>query len=430
MSVLMLDVKNKTILHSDLNSFFAAVECLRHPEIAHLPVAVCGDPAMRHGIVVAKNQHAKKYGIKTAEPIWQAKQKCPDLVLVTADCETYVDYAQRAREIYGQYTDQVEPYGLDEAWLDVGGSLGLKGNGKLIADEIRERIKKELNISVSIGVSFNKVFAKLGSDIKKPDATTIIDQENYRRVVWPLPVQELLYIGPSTLAKLNGRYIYTIGDLAKCEAAMLSALMGKSGAMLRAYARGEDNAKVAKPHSSAPPKSIGNSTTPPRDMESDTDAKRILYMLAESVAAQLREQCFRCTTVQISVRDNELNIYEKQTKVMPTQSSTEIAVAAFRLFQASYTWTRNVRSIGVRATDLVKADEPSQLSFLPAALRRQKQEDLEHAVDKVRHKFGNGILVRGALLYDTELLGYAPGEVDYGYSKMGYQATDHYEGKS
>ncbi len=188
----------RTILHSDLNAFYASVECFCNPKIRHLPVAVGGDAEARHGIVLAKNNLAKSFGIITGETIWNAKQKCNDLVVVPANFERYLKFSRLVREIYAEYTDQMEAFGIDESWLDVTGSLYLFGSGKRIADEIRHRVYMELGLTVSIGVSFNKIFAKLGSDIKKPNATTVITRDNYRAVVWGLPASDLLYVGRST----------------------------------------------------------------------------------------------------------------------------------------------------------------------------------------------------------------------------------------
>ena len=291
----------RVILHSDLNAFYASVECLDHPELQGKPVAVCGDPAARHGIVLAKNQIAKTKGVQTGQAIWQAKMQCRDLVVMAPHYDRYLELSSAVRDIYISYTDQVEPFGLDECWLDVGGSASLFGDGKSIADDIRNRVKRELGLTVSVGVSFNKIFAKLGSDYKKPDATTVISKENYRSLVWSLPVSDLLYVGPATTKKLRRFDVNTIGDLAQSKQEFLHAILGKVGIMLWRFANGKDSSGVSTYYSIPPIKTIGISTTAPRDLVSEDDIKITLYALCESVAARLREQRSLCTTIQIGI---------------------------------------------------------------------------------------------------------------------------------
>jgi DNA polymerase-4 len=233
----------RTILHSDLNGFYASVECLYHPKVRHLPVAVGGDPEQRHGIILAKNQHAKKYGITTGEAIWQAKQKCPILVLFPPDFAKYLKFGHLVRNIYKEYSDRVEPFGLDEAWIDMTGN---RKSGEDTANEIRQRIKYEIGITASVGVSDNKIFAKLGSDMRKPDATTIISQENFKNIVWPLPASDLLYVGRSTANKLSHANIRTIGDIACCDPNVMRILLGKWGKILWLFANGLDSSPVAQ----------------------------------------------------------------------------------------------------------------------------------------------------------------------------------------
>lgn len=302
----------RVILHSDLNNFYASVECLDDPALDGKPVAVCGDPELRHGIVLAKNQLAKGFGVTTGQAIWQAKQQCRGLVIVPPHYDRYLELSKAVREIYVSYTDRVEPFGLDECWLDVGGSASLFGDGSAIADEIRARVRRELGLTVSVGVSFNKVFAKLGSDYKKPDATTVITRTNYQEVVWALPVSDLLYVGPATTKKL-GRYgIRTIGDLARTSVEFPHTVLGKVGVMLWRFANGLDTSGVSTYYAVPPVKTIGNSTTAPRDLVSDDDIKITLYALCESVGARLREQRSLCGTVQLGVRDSALIGYERQ----------------------------------------------------------------------------------------------------------------------
>ena len=297
---------NRTILHSDCNCFYASVELLHHPELRGKPVAVGGDPEARHGIVLTADYTAKRYGVKTGMALWQAKQVCPDITFLPPRMDLYLRFSRMAQEIYADYTDKREPYGIDESWLDATDNATLKGDGFHIAQEISSRMKKELGITVSVGVSFNKIFAKLGSDYKKPDAITTMYEDEFQRKAWCLPVSDLLYVGNATNKKLYSMGIRTIGDLAKSDETLLVRKLGKMGSILWAFANGYDESPVKLENTSAPVKSVGNSTTTPRDMETDEDVKIVLYILAESVAARLRENGFRCRTVEISVRDKEL----------------------------------------------------------------------------------------------------------------------------
>ena len=297
---------NRTILHSDCNCFYVSVELLHHLELRGKPVAVGGDPEERHGIVLTADYTAKRYGVKTGMALWQAKQVCPDITFLPPRMDLYLRFSRMAQEIYADYTDKREPYGIDESWLDVTDSATLKGDGFHIAQEISSRMKKELGITVSVGVSFNKIFAKLGSDYKKPDAITTMYEDEFQRKAWCLPVSDLLYVGNATNKKLYSMGIRTIGDLAKSDETLLVRKLGKMGSILWAFANGYDESPVKLENTSAPVKSVGNSTTTPRDMETDEDVRIVLYILAESVAARLRENGFRCRTVEISVRDKEL----------------------------------------------------------------------------------------------------------------------------
>ena len=328
---------NRTILHSDCNCFYASVELLHHPELRGKPVAVGGDPEARHGIVLTADYTAKRYGVKTGMALWQAKQVCPDITFLPPRMDLYLRFSRMAQEIYADYTDKREPYGIDESWLDVTDSATLKGDGFHIAQEISSRMKKELGITVSVGVSFNKIFAKLGSDYRKPDAITTMYEDEFQRKAWCLPVSDLLYVGNATNKKLYSMGIRTIGDLAKSNETLLVRKLGKMGSILWAFANGYDESPVKLENTSAPVKSVGNSTTTPRDMETDEDVKIVLYILAESVAARLRENGFRCRTVEISVRDKELFHFSKQVKLQNASNITkEIAEAGYRLYKDNY----------------------------------------------------------------------------------------------
>lgn len=395
---------DRTILHSDCNAFYASVEMLHRPEMKGKPLAVGGDPEARHGIVLTANYTAKRLGVKTGMALWQARQVCPDIVFVPPRMDLYLRFSRLAHEIYADYTDMQEPFGVDESWLDVTNCVSCKGNGVKIAEEISARIKFELGITVSIGVSWNKIFAKLGSDYKKPDAITVISRENYQKIVWPLPVAALLYVGRATQRKLHLWGIHTIGDLARTDPSLLQRQLGKMGLILHVFANGEDQTPVSKEDYRAPIKSIGNSTTTPRDLLNNDDVRIVVYVLAESVAARLRENNFKCRVVEISVRDNELSNYSKQKKIeLPTDITSEIAETAMNLFYQSYHWNKPIRSIGVRACDLVDATIPVQLNLFVSEEQRQRQHQVDIAVDQIRKRFGFESIQRGLMYQDRPL---------------------------
>ncbi|WP_094604912.1 DNA polymerase IV [Sporomusa silvacetica DSM 10669] len=398
---------SRTILHVDLNSFYASVELIHRPELRDKPVAVCGDAEARHGIVLAKSEMAKKAGVKTGDVIWEARIKCPGLVTLSADFHKYLRFSRKAREIYADYTDQVENFGIDESWLDVTGSLKLFGSGPDIADTIRKRFREELGLTASAGVSWNKIFAKLGSDMKKPDATTVITEENFRNKVWPLPVGDLLYVGRSTRQKLENRGIYTIGDLANREVRNLRLLLGVWGETLWSFANGLDSAPVRLNGEESIVKSVGNSTTTVRDLQNDTDVKLIIYVLAESVAARLRKHGLKCRTVTISVRNNDLYSFDRQGKLLiPSFISNDIARKAMELFKANYTWDKPIRSIGVRGADLVTANGHIQIDLFDGD--NLEAETLEQTIDTIRKRFGHYSVQRCAMLLDRQLTGFNP----------------------
>jgi len=402
---------DKIVLHSDLNHFYAAVECLVNPKIRKMPVAVCGDPEARHGIVLTKNPIAKKFGVTTGQAIWQAKQLCPALVVVKPNYDLYLEFSKRVREIYYDYTDIIESFGIDECWLDCSGSTLLHGNGEEIAHKIRRQIYKELGITVSIGVSFNKIFSKLASDYKKPDAVTVFNRGNYRERVWPMPVSELLYVGRATNAKFKKWGIKTIGDLAAYDTKLLYNNIGVIGIMLQRFANGADHSPVTHNSVESVIKSIGNSSTMPRDLISDEDVWAAFTMLSESVASRLRDHGFRCRTVQISIRDKDLISCERQGKLpVPSCLSTEITAQAMRIFKEKYVMSRPLRSIGVRACDLVTMDTATQLSLLWDHRKQEKLEIFERTVDEIRKRFGHYSIQKASLMLDPDLTGHNPKE--------------------
>ena len=354
--------------------------------------------------------------------IWQAKQVCPDLVVLPADMGEYIRFSKMAREIYEKYTDQIEPFGLDESWLDVTSSIGLFGSAMRIAEEISERIKFELGITASIGVSDNKITAKLGSDYKKPDAITRIERDNYKELVYPLPAADLLYVGPATERKLRNIGIYTIGQLAEASPELLEYKLGKMGLVLHTFANGLDVSPVQRSDHIRAIKSVGNSATTPRDLVSDDDVRLMLYLLAESVACRMRELASKCMVVEVSVRDKELHWYSRQRKLtVPTCSSAEIAEVAFDLFRRSYSWTAPIRSIGVRGADLVDATIGIQTSLFDNDRRRSAWEQIDVTVDRRRQRYGY-MSVRRAITMSDPVLGCINPKDDHTVHPVGYFA--------
>ena len=387
----------RIIFHIDQNCYFASVEMISRPELKDVPMAVAGDAKVRHGIILAKNEPAKKYGIKTAEAIWQAQAKCPDLVLVDAHHEKYEFYSKKLREMYSEYTDRVEPFGLDECWLDMTGIVSDYEEAEEIALEIRNRVKEEFKLTCSVGISFNKVFAKLGSDYKKPDATTVFSDTNWKEKIWPLPVSDLLFVGKHTADKLSKINVKTIGDLAAADGEFISRYLGKAGVVLWEYANGMDNAPVAESGYKRIPKSVGNSTTTAEDMTSDREIERTLHMLSESVAGRLRKHGLKGTVVQITVRDRDLGIYEKQGILYrATDDAKDIYKAANDLFKGSYDWNKGVRSIGVRCTKLVRSDSGEQLSLFAEAQRSERDDRLNKAIDDLNRRYGTSVIKSAA----------------------------------
>ena len=393
----------RVILHCDANAFYASVECLYTPSIRHSPVAVCGSVEERHGIVLTKNQIAKQFGVQTGEAIWQARQKCPDLICVPPDYALYIRFSRRMRRLYEEYSNRVESFGLDEAWIDLSNPGLTIRDGERIAHEIRLRAKRELGITVSVGVSFNKIFAKLGSDMKKPDAVTVIPADSFREKVWPLPVGDLLFVGPATRRKLADMNVRTIGDLARFDAECLRGRLGKPGLVLKAYAAGLDRSPVMPADARMAIQSVGNSATPPHDLQTPADARCLCYLLAESVAARLRQEGLRARCVSLSVRSAELVTRScQQTLPRATNLTGEIAQAAVQLFDGRFAGGFPYRSAGLSCSVLTPDDAPVQLDFLGDEARRIKTERLESAIDGLRRRFGHQIVRRAVVLADGQ----------------------------
>ena len=390
----------RVILHCDLNSFYASVELLSHPELREVPVAVCGDPESRKGIILAKNEPAKKYGVRTAETIWQARQKCPDLVLLPPHHDRYHSFSRVVNEIYGQYTDLVEPFGIDESWLDITGSMHLfGGDPAVIADGIRERIRKELGLTLSVGVSFNKVFAKLGSDYKKPDATTVISPSNWKRIVWPLPLGTLLYAGPAAQRALGQYGVHTIGDLAAQSPGLPEQLLGKLGRQLWEYANGLDRSPVRPQHEREPVKSVGNSCTFKENLTSRAQVRQGMAMLCDSVAVRLRQQGLYCGAVSVSVKDPAFHTVSRQKRLgHSTHLTRELLEAAMELVDRVWKPPAPVRLLNVTAlalTDRMETYEQEDLFAARRPVEDGKRERLELAMDAIRRKYGGGAISYG-----------------------------------
>jgi DNA polymerase-4 len=372
-----------------MNNFYASVECMLDPSLKGIPVAVCGSVAERHGIVLAKNYPAKAYGVQTGEAVWQAKNKCPGLRVVEPHYDEYVKYSVFAREIYSRFTDMVEPYGMDECWLDITGCEDAFGPPEKIADIIRETVKFELGLTISVGVSFNKIFAKLGSDLKKPDAVTVIGEEDFKEKIYGLPASDLLGVGRSTGRVLAGAAIRTIGELAAADPRMLVSKLGKNGLALWQFANGLDESRVARAGESPPVKSIGHGTTTVKDMENDGDVWPVILELTQDVGRRLRELEMRASGVVIHVRDSNLVCRQWQTPLsIPSTSAEVIAAAAFALFRAKYRWDLPVRSLTVRTVNLA----PEGAAYMPGLWDdvelADRRERLGHCIDGIRRRFG------------------------------------------
>ena len=398
---------DRVIYHCDCNSFYCSVELLSHPELRRVPTAVCGDPKSRHGIILAKNEPAKKFGVRTAETIWQARQKCPDLVLLPAHRGLYMEYSKKVNAIYDRFTDLIEPFGIDESWLDVTGTLHLfGGDAKALADRIRNTVREELGLTISVGVSFNKIFAKLGSDYKKPDATTVISRDNFRRLVWPLPVTDLMYVGRAA-AKVLGQYgVTTIGELAAFDRNALTELLGKQGGQLWEYANGLERSPVAPAGTYTPPKSVGNGETFPRNLIRKDEVSRGVAMLADQVAVRLRKHARKATTLQVTIRDPKFkDICRQRPLDAPTNTARELYRAAMDILERSWKSGAPIRAITLTAHNLIpegEAAEQMDLFQSAAPQKRERVEKLERAMDAIRSKYGREALTVAALAPERE----------------------------
>ena len=400
----------RNILHCDMNNFYASVECMLSPELKQYPVAVCGSVEERHGIVLAKNYKAKAFKVATGKAVWQAKQKCPDLVVVPPHYEEYLKYSKLAKAIYCDYTNQVEPYGMDKCWLDISGTKKLFGNPVDVANEIRERIKFELGLTISVGVSFNKIFAKLGSDYKKPDAVTVFEKETFREKIWGLPASDLLGVGRATTRVLNNYCIRTIGDLANSDYDFIKRILGKNGVSLWLYANGRDNSTVKDIKFVSPVKSIGHGITTVVDLSNEEEVWRVFLELTQGNGHKLRVHQKVAKAVAIYVRDNTLFSKQWQTQMqMVTQLPLVLAQYAFQLFKKRYDWRNPIRSVTIQAINLFPQDMPQQIDLFCDYERAEKQEKLDGCVEKLCQRFGKRCIRNAVLLQE---LGMPMGNVE------------------
>ncbi len=392
------------ILHSDLNCYYASVEMNEHPELRGKKVAVCGSTENRHGIVLTASYPAKRSGVKTGMANWQARQVCPGLIMVEPHYELYLHYSRVVRTIYERFAADIEPFGMDENWLSVPCCEDLEHEGFALADRIRQTVKAETGLTVSIGVSFSKIFAKIGSDMKKPDAVTVVSRANYRDTAWKLPVSDLLYVGPATARKLNSCAIRTIGDLAEADPELLRHKLGKNGLMLRHFANGTDGAPVM-PCSYAPPvKSVGHGTTCVRDLDCDWDVWRVLLALSQDVGHRLRVHGITARGVQLFVRDCDLGWAQWQAPLpAPSQSPFEIAQLGFALFRAHYTWHKPVRALTIRGINPGDPDAPVQTDLFGSADLREKRRRLDDCVDTLRARFGSDAVFPAVLMGENTM---------------------------
>lgn len=405
----------RTILHCDMNNFFASVECRKDPRLFSLPLAVCGSIEERHGIVLAKNYVAKKYGIVTGEPVVRAKQKCPDLIIAEPHYDEYMYFSRLAKEIYLSYTDLVEPFGADECWLDVTGSRALFGDGETIANALRERIKNELGLTISVGVSFNKMFAKLGSDMKKPDAVTVIPYESFREKIWHLPASDLMGVGPATCATLARFGIHTIGQIANAYPPMLKSALGKNGLSLIETANGRDVSPVVSEENAEPIKSMSHGTTTARDLTTREEIKTVMLALCEELGHRLLALKRKACSVSVALRDCNLQTYQYQCHLdMPTDSYSVIAKRAFALTLEKHHFSAPLRSVTVGVNNLIPSSSPCQIDLFTDPSDTVRRETLDSVMDRINVRFGRD-KIRYGLLYSSSLSDVSEG---FGFGKI------------
>lgn len=395
--------KERSILHCDLNNFFASCEVLKNPELKDKPVAVGGKEEDRHGVIVASNYLAKSYGIKCGVTTYQAKKLCKDVVIVHSGFSLYEEYSKRVRAIYLDYTDKVEVFSIDECFLDITHSLKLFGTAEKIANEIKERVKNEIGLTISVGVSFNKAFAKIGSDLKKPDAVTVITKQNFKDIIWNLKVNSLVGVGHQINKEFEKLNIITIKDLANCNREYILAKFGKVGEILWKNANGLDDQEVLSINTPEKPKSVGNSTTFYKDLTNKKDIKLGFSVIAENLIARLFEKnIFFAKTLQIVVKDSNLKIYQKQTKIDFELNSKNITDTAYKLFIDNYYHLTKIRLLGITITDFCDGNL-KQASFFDNIKENKKQSKLDKTIINLKTKYSNNIISRANKLTDKRI---------------------------
>ena len=409
---------DRSILHCDLNNFFASVEMIDRPELENFPMAVCGDPSSRHGIILSKNEEAKKFGVKTAETIVSAKYKCPELVLVPSDHKKYIEYSDMVRQVFLSYTELVEPFGIDEAWIDVSDLEIIYGNAEKLAYEIKERVKKELSLTLSIGVSFNKVFAKIGSDYKKPDAVTVIDRENYKDILYPMPVDSMIFVGNKTRDALKRINIKTIGELAEISRQELISLFGKAGNNLYDIVSGVSDDDVKSYYEKEDVKSIGNGQTFTRDICTESEIKRAILMLSDKISKRLRKAGKLCSCVKVTLKTPGFVCFDKQKKLnTSTDVTAKIYESALSVFESAWTYDTKIRMLTVAVSGLSGAGTGDQFSLEGAVFdgkadkKTETYQSLDFVTDEMKNRFGISALFSASLSSNSKKPAI---EMDYG----------------
>lgn len=392
-----------------MNSFFCSVELLEHPELAGKPVAVAGCADDRHGIILAKNQLAKSFGVVTPETIISAKRKCPELVLLQPHHKKYEHYCHVINDIYLRYTDMVEPFSIDESWLDVTGSLKLfKKTAKELADEIRETVFKETGLSLSAGVSFNKVFAKMGSDYKKPYATTEITRDNFRELLWPLPAGDLFFVGKSSASKLSQMGIHTIGDIANADIRLLESVFGKHGAQMQADALGLDESEVSRWGEYSESKSVGHGVTFKRNISGEDEIRTAVKAISTRVAERLRKYSYKCQGVKVEIKDpNFITISRQRQLIEPSDLASDIAECAMDLIKENWIINNPIRLITITGINILEAaaEYSTQISIFDSKDKQEqteKERALEQTLDKIKEKHGRDAISTASLI-DNDL---------------------------
>lgn len=413
-------MNERVILHCDINHCYAQIEEMKYPQLKSVPMAVGGYETTRHGIILAKNDLAKPFGIKTGDTLREAYEKCPELLIIPPNYEEYLYYSGKIKDIYREYSDRVESFGLDEAWVDISESITRDRSKEIISKEIQDRVYAQLGIHISIGISFNKIFAKLGSDMNKKAGLTFITKENYQDIVWKLDVGELLYVGYATKHKLQRIGIETIGDLANINTLDLKDRLGKMGEIIGMFARGEDTSQVARYIDDKSIKSVGNGITTPKDMVTIQDAKLVFYVLAESIASRLRDLHKKASTISIHLRDTNLSSFSRQMKTKePLNLAHSIMEYVMKLLREHYQFFIPLRSITLSASDLCDESTTHQLSLFEDTKNMDQQRNLEMTIDHIRERYGFSKIKRCCMLCDEELTDFNP-KSDHVIHPIGY----------